>query len=203
MDQRTDLFSLGVVLYDMATGRLPFNGDSPTETMDKILMPNRRPWRGFNQDIPAELERIIRKCLEKDRELRYQHASDVCTDLKRLKRDTDSGKAAVSRAEVRGKVRVRWLALGIGTGLALIALVAWSGVLAFHPRNRDSGSPAGACSPDELSWVWNLTPVFRLTGRRWPFNGVGRLGSPGQNCHIYVKQVGVEPPSQLTTCCGR
>ena len=74
VDQRTDLFSLGVVLYDMVAGRLPFHGASSTETMDKILHAEPEAMARFNYDIPAELERIIRKCLEKDQTLRYQHA---------------------------------------------------------------------------------------------------------------------------------
>lgn len=88
LDARTDLFSFGAVLYEMATGVLPFRGESTGVIAEAIL--NRvqvSPVR-LNPDVPAELERIINKCLEKDRELRYQHAADVCSDLKRLKSDT-------------------------------------------------------------------------------------------------------------------
>ena len=94
VDHRTDIFSLGVVLYEMATGRLPFTGTSSSETMDRVLHAQPEAIARFNYDVPAELDRIIRKCLEKDRERRYQSARDLLIDLKNLKRDSDSGKGA-------------------------------------------------------------------------------------------------------------
>ena len=92
LDARTDLFSFGVVLYEMATGTRPFRGDSRGRFSTSILNARPAPPVRLNPDVPAELERIIDKCLEKDRNLRYQHASDIRTDLQRLKRDTDSGR---------------------------------------------------------------------------------------------------------------
>ncbi len=95
LDARTDLFSYGVVLYEMATGQVPFHGDSTAEIFEAIL--NRTPVAPvrLNPNLPADLERIINRALEKDRNLRYQHASDLRAELQRLKRDTETGRAGV------------------------------------------------------------------------------------------------------------
>jgi serine/threonine protein kinase/tetratricopeptide (TPR) repeat protein len=107
LDARTDVFSFGIVLYEMATGIRPFRGDSTGTIVDAILNHAPVPPVRLNPDVPAELERVIDKCLEKDRNLRYQHAADIRTDLQRLKRDTDSGRVA-SRAEPTVTTVARW-----------------------------------------------------------------------------------------------
>jgi Tol biopolymer transport system component/predicted Ser/Thr protein kinase len=99
LDARTDLFSFGVVLYEMATGILPFRGESSGLILEAILNRAPTPPMRINPDLPHELEHIINRALEKDRNLRYQHASDVRADLMRLKRDTDSGRSAAVTAQ--------------------------------------------------------------------------------------------------------
>lgn len=90
LDQRTDLFSFGIVMYEMLTGRLPFEGASPTEIVDSIIHKEATAIARFNYDVPPELERIVRKCLEKDRELRYGSAREVSIDLRNLRREGDA-----------------------------------------------------------------------------------------------------------------
>ena len=106
-DARTDLFSLGAVLYEMATGRMPFEGASPGEICGAILHTQVTPPSQLNPQVPPELERITLKALEKDREVRYQHASDLRADLRRLKRDTETGQAAARSLPVIPKPSVR------------------------------------------------------------------------------------------------
>ena len=100
LDARSDLFSFGTVLYEMASGQLPFRGKSSGVIFKAILDGTPTSAVRLNPDLPPKLEDIINKCLEKDRNLRYQHASDLRADLQRLKRDTDSSRSAVLPAAV-------------------------------------------------------------------------------------------------------
>ncbi len=99
LDARTDLFSFGVVLYEMVTGILPFRGDTSGVIFDDILNRVPTPTTRLNPDVPPKLEEIVSKCLEKDRNLRYQHASDLGTDLKRFQRQLESGQSTVAASE--------------------------------------------------------------------------------------------------------
>jgi eukaryotic-like serine/threonine-protein kinase len=123
LDARSDLFSFGAVVYEMATGALPFRGESSGVIFEAIL--NRDPVAPLrlNPNLPTKLEEIINKALEKDRDVRYQHASDIRADLKRLKRDTYSGRIAAASEPIRAaQLKPRWSRRVLSTlaGLALV-----------------------------------------------------------------------------------
>jgi serine/threonine protein kinase/tetratricopeptide (TPR) repeat protein len=126
LDARTDLFSFGVVLYEMATGKLPFPGNTSAVIFNAILSHAPLSPLRLNPQLPPKLEEIIHKSLEKDRELRYQHASDVLIDLKRMKRDTDSGRTAVSGSAIATALRSEQPSKTI-TSLAVLPFVNLSG----------------------------------------------------------------------------
>jgi TolB-like protein/Tfp pilus assembly protein PilF/predicted Ser/Thr protein kinase len=140
LDARTDLFSFGLVLYEMATGHRAFAGDSPGTIFDGILNRAPIPPQRINPQLPPELERIINKALEKDRKLRYQNASDMRTDLARLKRDSDSGRVGATRGVALGEAPPRPYRVVAVAAAAVVGVVAVLAVLiAFNVaglRNR-------------------------------------------------------------------
>src|SRR5271165_6525446 len=137
LDARTDLFSLGVVLYEMATGQLPFRGESLGTIFDSILNNAPVPPVRMNPDLPANLESIIDKCLEKDRNLRYQHASEIRTDLQRLNRDTDSGRVTTSTRPATTATAKRWKVILPAIALVLPLFVAGYFYLHRTPKLTD------------------------------------------------------------------
>src|SRR5437588_985581 len=135
LDARTDLFSFGAVLYEMATGSLPFRGESAGVIFESILNRTPVPVVRLNPDLPAELERIVNKCLEKDRNLRYQHAADIRTDLQRLKRDTDTGKSAAITGTAETPKAKSWKSRSAIIGItAILAILVWVWLSYFYPH---------------------------------------------------------------------
>ena len=122
LDVRTDLFSFGVMLYEMATGKLPFRGEGTAEIFDSILNRAPVPATRLNPDLSPDFERIIGKCLEKDRDLRYQHASEIRTDLQRLKRDSDPARTATATPATG--VAKRWKVVTFASAAVLVLFSA-------------------------------------------------------------------------------
>ena len=122
LDARTDLFSLGVVLYEMSTGKVPFAGESSAVIYSEILTKNPQPPSQLNPRVPAGLETVIHRALEKDRDLRYQHAADLRADLQRLKRDSDTnGLGSGARAAPFTKRRLRRIAAAVIVAVIVVS----------------------------------------------------------------------------------
>ena len=202
LDARSDLFSFGVVLYEMATGRRAFGGNTAAIVHEAILNRAPTPLARVNPDCPPELERLVNKALEKDRDLRYQHASDLRGELRRLKRDSDSSRTPGFKAAtpVAPQLRV-WPAIGVAS-LTLGALLTL--LLAFnvgHLRDR------WIHGTEALQTPWKVTRLTADPG----LSGFAALSPDGKlmayasdrsldgEPDLYIKQVAGGQPIRLTT----
>jgi serine/threonine protein kinase/Tfp pilus assembly protein PilF len=186
LDSRTDLFSFGAMLYEMCTGVLPFRGDTSGTIFESILSKTPAPIMRLNPDTPPKLEEIISKCLEKDRNLRYQHAADIRTDLQRLKRETESGRAAVIPvASPRWSRRITLIgAIACMLVIAMVAVAAFYfasssrariNSVAILPFSNASGDPDTEYLSDgitegiidRLSGLPNLKVISRTSAFRY------------------------------------
>ncbi len=209
VDARTDLFSFGAVLYEMATRIPPFRGESSAVILKAILDAAPTSAVRLSPDLPPELERIINKCLEKDRNLRYQHASDVRTDLQRLRRDTETGKsaAAIEPAFSFKKRRLPWLAAGAVVVIAVIAAAffLWQSrhstvapinsaspkAIAVLPfQNVGSNKAADFLQlalPDEIATSLSYVPSFSIR----PFATTSKYNGPNLDLQQAGREMGV------------
>jgi serine/threonine protein kinase len=209
LDARTDLFSFGVVLYEMGTGALPFRGDTSGVVFDGIL--NREPIAPvrLNPDLPARLEEIINRALEKDRNLRYQNASDLRVELQRVKRDSTSGHShknvsaaeapaaqpsqASAAAPTTQNHMMRNSFVGVAAVLLLITAIAWF----FHFRSSP-GTPASSSDWKQLTFFPDsvVYPALSPDGRMLAFiHGDNPFFGAGQ---VWLKMLPDGQPVQLT-----
>ncbi|HTS38469.1 MAG TPA: protein kinase [Candidatus Solibacter sp.] len=202
LDSRTDLFSFGIVLYEMATGALPFNGDTSGAIFDAVLHGTPATPARLNPQVPADLERVILKALEKDREVRYQHASEMRADLSRARRDTGSASGAakvIPAARPHRAFPWQWIGIAVVL-LAIVAAWRWRemppsekspaapvtiAVLPFQNVSEDKEEDfLRMALPDEVATT--LSSVRSLSIR--PFSTTGKYAS-GQ---VDVEQAGKE-----------
>ncbi len=208
IDGRSDLFSFGAVLYEMATRIPPFRGESSAVIFKAILDANPTSPVRLSPDLPAELERIITKCLEKDRNLRYQHASDLRTDLQRMKRDTESGKwtAALEPARFSRKKLLPWVVGGaVGVVIVAIAIFLWQSKRPAAPSVESASSSAIAvlpfqnvgpdraadflqlALPDEIANALSYVPSFSIR----PFATTSKYSGPNVDLKLAGREMGV------------
>src|SRR5579859_327483 len=226
LDPRTDLFSFGAVLYEMATGTLPFRGESTGVLFEAILNRTAVSAVRLNPDLPPDLERIIEKCMEKDRDLRYQHASEIRTDLQRLKRDSESGRVAkassgtvpmaedvtadLSRSngsssrDTSHRTRPSWIAAVLGAAV-VTALLAGLAYIRWHrgPKSAELiPAPTSALNPVAFTALpgWAGAPEISPDGKRVVFAWTGKsLSGNKAEADLYIKSVGSEDLTRLTT----
>jgi serine/threonine protein kinase/Tol biopolymer transport system component len=225
VDARTDLFSFGVVIYQMVTGHLPFRGSTSGLMMEAILRQTPVPAMRLNPDVPERLQEIIGKCLEKEREMRYQHASEISSDLKRLKRDLDSQRFAlltpnaevppasgpvVAATSVAGRApasieqdvneilgpRRRSRLLSIAGAIGAAAIIAGTLYWRLHTPPQSSGGDA----PIVVRPFTNLRgaetmPAFSPDGNMIAYSW---NGPAEDNRDIYVKLIDSGEPLRLT-----
>ena len=192
LDARTDLFSLGNVLYEMATGKRPFTGKSSGEIFDAILHKQPPAIARLSPRTPQELEQAVKKCLEKDPDLRYQSAADLRTDLKRIKRDSspvDTGR--ISETKRNRSSHSLWI---LAVGLLVLALVA---VGLYLLRDKPPGTAQNINIVPLTSYSGaELYPTFSPDGNEIAFAWNG--GEAGSKFDLYRKQIGSEKAIKLT-----
>ena len=200
LDARTDLFSLGLVLYEMATGKQVFSGSTSAAIFDSILHSSPPPAGRLNPLVPAELDHIIGKLLEKEPDLRYQTAADLRADLKRLHRDTSSGHTAAHSLVVSAAVNKKrfpgWMWVSIA--LFVLCLTVVAGWLYFSAPAKYSGPPLRVV-PFTSSAGDKDFPAMSPDGNEIAFSWQGEKSTDPNIYNIYVQLVGAGSPLRITS----
>jgi eukaryotic-like serine/threonine-protein kinase len=201
LDPRSDLFSFGLVLYEMATGRPAFSGQTSGIITEAILNRTPAPIARFNPEIPAKLDEIINKLLEKDPDLRYQTAADVRTDLKRLRRDTSSGRldtrgTGATQNDTSGKNKSSWRIWAVAALFIGVALIAIFAAQVMHRNNAAKSQSANNWTQLTDFADSAVRPAISPDGRMLAFfRGSGDFITSGP---VYVKLLPAGEPVQLT-----
>jgi serine/threonine protein kinase/tetratricopeptide (TPR) repeat protein len=199
LDSRTDLFSFGAVLYEMCTGTLPFRGETSGIIFDSIMNRAPVPPVRLNPDVPSELERIINKALEKDRNLRYQHAADMRTDLQRLKRDSESARVpAATSAAAKSHLGIWKLIIPVA-----IVVLAVGGYLYLHrtPKLSDKDTVVltdFANSTGDPVFDDTLKTALNVSLRQSPFLNVLSDSEVAKTLQLMTRPVGTKLTPELT-----
>jgi Tol biopolymer transport system component len=188
-DARSDIFSFGAVLYEMATGRRAFSGKTVSETLTAVVRDQPKPPKELAPGIPDALERLILRCLRKEAERRFQHMTDVKVELLELKEDSDSAAVTPTAIPAR-KRRAAWVAAGLAVLLIASAAAAWLW------RSRAKPLPPTRVVPLTALPGWAGAPTFSPDGERVAFYWNGEAGD---NYDIYVKLIGASDLQRLTT----
>jgi Tol biopolymer transport system component len=191
VDARSDIFSFGAVLYEMLTGQRAFQGDSRASTLAALLTQEPKPLSQTGSDVPQEFEKLIARCLRKDRERRLQHASDLKVALLDLKEESDSGTLGAAPARGRQTARRWWTWAAVAAGVAVLAA---AGSL-FIPRSGSNQSPF-TVKPITTYSGFSGSATFSPDGSQVAFDW---NGEKQDNTDIYVKLVDSGAPLRLTT----
>jgi len=198
LDARSDLFSLGLTLYEMATGKQAFSGSTSAAIFDAILHSNPPPAERVNPVLPAELNRVIGRLIEKDPDLRYQTAADLRSDLKRLHRDTTSGHTAIATVAAerpQGKLPSwAWITAG-----AIVLVVAAVAVWFYAAAPAKYTGPPPRVVPFTSTAGDKEDPALSPDGNEVAFSWQGENSKDSNVSHIYVQLVGAGTPLRLTS----
>ncbi|MBS1786709.1 MAG: serine/threonine-protein kinase [Acidobacteria bacterium] len=194
VDHRTDIFSLGVMLYEMVAGCRPFVGTTTSETIAAILRDEPPPLTAHEPNTPRELERIIGKTLRKECEERYQIAKDLLFDLKSFQQESNSAAAgtAMERGATRSRLTISWLRLTLVASVALLAVI---GGLLWWYFWRETPPPIGRSLPLTSDPGFELNPALSPDSKQVAF---AWNGDKQDNFDIYIRQVGTHARAQLT-----